>query len=149
MGIPRSWFPVSYRSSSFWLLASGFWLLASGFWRLASGFWLLASGFWLLASGFLSRRPSTSSVRLTEPIPAVRNAEGAVLLSGHFDPVCGAIVDRSRSGPGAGLGSRRCGNRHCRRLVIHSVGNEHPGHGVLLAAEQREVKLPQILETWR
>ena len=52
-------------------------------------------------------------------------------------------------GPGAGLGSGRGCNRHCRRLLVHSVGDEHPGHGVLLAAEQREVKLPQILETWR
>src|SRR5437867_2536888 len=107
MGIPRSWFPVSYRSSSFWLLASGFWLLASGFCLLASGF-LGFLGFWLLPS----RRPSTGSVRLTEPIPAIRNAEGAVLLSGHFDPVCSTIVDRSRSGPGAGLGSGRGCNRH-------------------------------------
>jgi hypothetical protein len=86
-------------------------------------------------------------VGLAEAAAGVRYRESAILLGRHLEIVCGSIVLRRRRGwlTLCRRSERRHGYGGLR--IIQQICDEHPGHGVLLAAEQREVHLPDIGET--
>src|SRR5579864_5693906 len=84
--------------------------------------------------------PVPLSVGLGEAVTSVGHTEGTIPLGGELDPIGRAVVDRWGR-------SSRWGDGERGRLVIDGIGDEHSGHGVLLSAQQRKVKLPEILET--
>ena len=98
-----------------------------------------------LRSGISTSRPYV----LLKPLRALVTVNDAVLLRRHLDPVRRPVVHgrRRRCRPGRRRRHRR--DRHRRRLLVDQVGDEQPGHGVFLAAQQREVHLPEILEARR
>ena len=86
---------------------------------------------------------------LLKPLRALVTVNDAVLLRRHLDPIGGAVVDgrRRRAGAGRRRGHRR--HRHRLWLIVDRIGDEQAGHGVFLAAQRREVHLPEILEARR
>ena len=89
-------------------------------------------------------------IGLAEAVTLIGDRKGSVLLGRHFDPVRFSIVRRGRLNARRSRRGRfhRLDRHHCVAL-IRQIGNEHSGLGVFLTAEQREMHLPEILETRR
>src|SRR5579864_6757523 len=88
-------------------------------------------------------------VRLTETITGIGHSEAAVLHCRHLEIVRGAVVLRCWRSLLALCWSLDRGHWHgCQRFVEH-VRDEHARLGIFLAAQQREVHLPDIDQTRR
>src|ERR1700680_1121491 len=99
-------------------------------------------------------------VRLAEAVPGVGDGEGAIHLRGDLHPIGLPVVSwrwrQTHSGSWVRgwvrvrvwgwLGVQRS-HGHRRLRVVEQVGDEHSRHGVLLPAEERKVKLVQVLKT--
>src|SRR5467141_5234439 len=91
--------------------------------------------------------PGPGFVCLAKTVPGVRDSEGAIHLCRDLDPICSPVVRRGRRHTRPGLRRGHRSHRHAVLLVVNSISDEHSRHSVLLPAEEREVKLPQVLET--
>src|SRR5262249_13282096 len=89
------------------------------------------------------------SVFLCKSVPGIADSKGSILLSGNFDPISCSIVDRRRVSGRPRLRRSHWLNRHNSRLLVDNVSDEHSGHCVLLAAQLREVQLPEVFKTRR
>src|ERR1700746_1662411 len=106
-------------------------------WRLLLADNYIRPMWWLQAPG---------PVSLAEPVPRVGHGEGAVLLCRQLNPISGAVVGWWRRRAGTGLRRRNRRDRHARRWLVSSIGDKHTRRGVLLAAQQGEVHLPQVFQ---
>src|ERR1700680_2583615 len=86
-------------------------------------------------------------VGLAEAVAGIGHRESAILLRRHLEIISGSIVLRRRRGWLALWRRSERRDGHCGLRFIQQIRDEHSGHGVLLAAEQREVHLPDIGET--
>src|SRR6516165_2794666 len=83
-------------------------------------------------------------VRLAEAIAGVSDCKCSVLLRRDLDPVCRAVMYRSGRSIRSRLRRRNRSDRHGCGPFINSIRDKKSWHGVLLPAQLREVKLPEI-----
>src|SRR5207245_4676321 len=86
-------------------------------------------------------------VRLAETIMSIRHSKSAILKRRHLEIVSGAVVLRCWRSLLALWRKRDRSHRHGGQGFIEQVRDEHAGHGIIMAAQQREVHLPEVDKT--
>ena len=84
-----------------------------------------------------------ASIRLTEPVPAVRDCEAPVRSRVDPDPIRWTPMRRRRART---YTTRNGQDRHRFGLLVDVVGNKQTWNSVLLPTQPREMQLPEVFK---